>query len=156
MGRSSPNDKLLIVQALRKNRHVVTVTGDGTNDAPALHEWKKVKKDKDYLELEAKYEALLKKHQGNDYIAEGKSWDDTYDEDENEEFRNYALMALEQGESSSSKSETNMMTAIEEMSRLPKLNGNLEIENQKLELYFVELETLKQENEYLKNSSRTK
>ncbi|XVF19075.1 hypothetical protein REPUB_Repub11eG0078900 [Reevesia pubescens] len=38
MGRSSPNDKLLLVQALRKREHVVAVTGDGTNDAPALHE----------------------------------------------------------------------------------------------------------------------
>ncbi|MED6207560.1 Calcium-transporting ATPase 10, plasma membrane-type [Stylosanthes scabra] len=38
MGRSSPNDKLLLVQALRRKQHVVAVTGDGTNDAPALHE----------------------------------------------------------------------------------------------------------------------
>ncbi|RVW83722.1 Calcium-transporting ATPase 9, plasma membrane-type [Vitis vinifera] len=38
MGRSSPNDKLLLVQALRKAGEVVAVTGDGTNDAPALHE----------------------------------------------------------------------------------------------------------------------
>ncbi|KAK8525095.1 hypothetical protein V6N13_016080 [Hibiscus sabdariffa] len=38
MGRSSPNDKLLLVQALRKGGDVVAVTGDGTNDAPALHE----------------------------------------------------------------------------------------------------------------------
>ncbi|KAM7469858.1 hypothetical protein LguiA_008041 [Lonicera macranthoides] len=38
MGRSSPNDKLLFVQALRKGGHVVAVTGDGTSDAPALHE----------------------------------------------------------------------------------------------------------------------
>jgi Ca2+-transporting ATPase len=38
MGRSSPNDKLLLVQTLRKLGHVVAVTGDGTNDAPALHE----------------------------------------------------------------------------------------------------------------------
>eukprot|EP00256_Glycine_max_P043937 XP_006595202.1 calcium-transporting ATPase 9, plasma membrane-type isoform X2 [Glycine max] len=38
MGRSSPTDKLLIVQALRTGGEVVAVTGDGTNDAPALHE----------------------------------------------------------------------------------------------------------------------
>ncbi|KAJ8751402.1 hypothetical protein K2173_016605 [Erythroxylum novogranatense] len=38
MGRSSPNDKLLLVQTLKKKGHVVAVTGDGTNDAPALHE----------------------------------------------------------------------------------------------------------------------
>ncbi|KAL5056737.1 hypothetical protein RYX36_028341 [Vicia faba] len=38
MGRSSPNDKLLLVQALRNGGEVVAVTGDGTNDAPALHE----------------------------------------------------------------------------------------------------------------------
>lgn len=38
MARSSPMDKLLMVQCLKEKGHVVAVTGDGTNDAPALKE----------------------------------------------------------------------------------------------------------------------
>ncbi|XP_030958304.1 calcium-transporting ATPase 12, plasma membrane-type-like [Quercus lobata] len=38
MARSSPSDKLLMVQCLKEKGHVVAVTGDGTNDAPALKE----------------------------------------------------------------------------------------------------------------------
>ena len=36
MARSSPNDKLLLVNALIKAKETVAVTGDGANDAPAL------------------------------------------------------------------------------------------------------------------------
>ncbi|XP_021764341.1 calcium-transporting ATPase 12, plasma membrane-type-like [Chenopodium quinoa] len=38
MARSSPLDKLLMVQCLKQRGEVVAVTGDGTNDAPALKE----------------------------------------------------------------------------------------------------------------------
>ncbi|CAL5330489.1 unnamed protein product [Camellia sinensis] len=38
MARSSPLDKLLMVKCLKQKGHVVAVTGDGTNDAPALKE----------------------------------------------------------------------------------------------------------------------
>lgn len=38
MARSSPTDKLDLVKHLRGLSEVVAVTGDGTNDAPALHE----------------------------------------------------------------------------------------------------------------------
>ncbi|KAL5824713.1 hypothetical protein ACOSQ3_020776 [Xanthoceras sorbifolium] len=38
LARSSPFDKLLMVQSLKQKGHVVAVTGDGTNDALALKE----------------------------------------------------------------------------------------------------------------------
>eukprot|EP00898_Chlorokybus_atmophyticus_P000118 jgi/Chlat1/1106/Chrsp110S01592 len=38
LARSSPTDKYTLVKLLREMGEVVAVTGDGTNDAPALHE----------------------------------------------------------------------------------------------------------------------
>ena len=38
LARSSPTDKYTLVKALKKAGEVVAVTGDGTNDAPALKE----------------------------------------------------------------------------------------------------------------------
>lgn len=36
LARSSPSDKYLMATGLKKLNHVVAMTGDGTNDAPAL------------------------------------------------------------------------------------------------------------------------
>lgn len=38
LARSSPTDKFTLVRTLKKLGEVVAVTGDGTNDAPALKE----------------------------------------------------------------------------------------------------------------------
>lgn len=38
LARSSPQDKFHLVQLLKKLGDIVAVTGDGTNDAPALKE----------------------------------------------------------------------------------------------------------------------
>ncbi len=36
--RVSPSNKVSIVEALKKNQHIVAMTGDGINDAPSLKE----------------------------------------------------------------------------------------------------------------------
>ncbi len=38
LARSSPRDKYVLVQLLKRQGQIVAVTGDGTNDAPALKE----------------------------------------------------------------------------------------------------------------------
>jgi P-type Ca2+ transporter type 2C len=38
LARSSPTDKYNLVKLLKKRGDIVAVTGDGTNDAPALKE----------------------------------------------------------------------------------------------------------------------
>ncbi len=36
LARSSPEDKYIMATGLKQLHHVVAMTGDGTNDAPAL------------------------------------------------------------------------------------------------------------------------
>ncbi|KAL8110822.1 hypothetical protein AgCh_026529 [Apium graveolens] len=111
---------------------------------------KKAKKDKAYLELEEKYDALLKKQQGKAYIAEGKSWDDS-NNDEDEEVGNYTLMALEQGDSSSSKSQVPTLTTID----LNVSQYKETVEKMSTEMFHIHTSMVdaneEQENAYLKN-----
>nr|CAB3453848.1 unnamed protein product [Digitaria exilis] len=62
MGRSSPNDKLLLVQCLKRKGHVVAVTGDGTNDGPALHEARTevAKESSDIIILDDDFTSVVK------------------------------------------------------------------------------------------------
>ena len=53
---------------------------------------KQVKNDKDYLKLEAMYQALLKKRQEKAYISEGKCWDDSDNDEKSTKYANLALM----------------------------------------------------------------
>ncbi|MCH98016.1 hypothetical protein A2U01_0019015 [Trifolium medium] len=109
--------------------------------------------------------------------TEGKCWDDS-DEDEPEEYGNYALMAKEESSPSSHELpilttldittaqykktveemstemlniHTSMMATTEELTRLLNVNCELEDKNEKLSLMLVSFESVKQDNEYLKN-----
>ncbi|KAL8113115.1 hypothetical protein AgCh_020442 [Apium graveolens] len=94
---------------------------------------KKVKKDKAYLELEANYEALLKKQSRKAYIIEGKSWDDTDVDDDDKEVGNYPLMAFEEGEATTLKSKVQTLTTID----LNASQYKETVENMSVEMFHI-------------------
>ena len=123
------------------------------------------------MELEAKYQALLKKQQGEAYIAEGKCWDDSDNDDEYTEYANLALMA-NQDEAGTSINQvpiissikmsnaeykmlvekltsemfnvhTSMTDANEEIQKLSASNSKLIERNEHLKLSIVNIEALK-------------
>ena len=134
-----------------------------------------------YDELKQKYEALLKKQHGKAYIAEGKSLDDS-DNDDTEEYDNIALMAdttestptsskvllLSTVEMSNSdykqtvedlsvemfNKDTSMLAANEENEKLVLKVKMLETRNEELELACVGMLDLKQKIEYLENKDK--
>ena len=134
-----------------------------------------------YDELKQKYEALLRKQQGKAYIAEGKSWDDS-DNDDTEEYGNLALMA-DSTESTPTSSKvsllstvemsnsyykqtvedlsvemfnihTSMLAANEENEKLALKVKMLEARNEELELACVGMLDLKHKIEYLENKDK--
>ena len=81
-----------------------------------------------YDELRQKYEALLKKQHGKTYIAEGKSWDDS-DNDDTEEYGNLALMA-DTTESTPTSSKVSLLSTVEMSNSDYKQNvEDLSVEN---------------------------
>lgn len=138
--------------------------------------FEELKRENEKLRL--KLDAMVAKHQGRAYIAEGKSWDDS-DSEEELQYDNFALMAdSTDGSSPSSQvSNTNsidmstsdykqtvnelnteiynlytsMLASEEEIARLVLKNKKLESRNEELELVAVTIENLKQSNEYLEN-----
>ena len=134
-----------------------------------------------YNEPKKKYEALLKKKHDKAYITEGKSWDDSDNED-TEEFGNLALMAdtTELTPTSSKVSffstfeisnsdykqtvedlsvkmfniHTSMLVASEKNEKLVLKVKILETRNEELELACVGVLDLKQKIEYLENKDK--
>ncbi|KAK1363912.1 CCHC-type domain-containing protein [Heracleum sosnowskyi] len=133
---------------------------------------------KENVKLKQQLETLSGKQKGKAYIAEGKSWDDT-DSDEEEEYVNLALMA-DSSEESPQSSQVHILTTIDmsnseykktvqdlsvelfnvhtsmlaseiENAKLVLKIKNLESKNEELMLVAVTLEDLKQRNEYLEN-----
>ena len=68
------------------------------------------KGERDYEELKSKYDALMRKQQMKAYVAEGKCWDDS-DEDDDEEYGKYALMAYSD-EGASSSIQVSILTTV--------------------------------------------
>eukprot|EP00897_Mesotaenium_endlicherianum_P000664 jgi/Mesen1/10599/ME000086S10136 len=79
MARSSPTDKHTLVKLLRQMGEVVAVTGDGTNDAPALHEadiglsmgisgTEVAKESSDIVILDDNFESIVKASKQNPFF----------------------------------------------------------------------------------------
>ena len=147
------------------------------------NECKSTKKDQAYLALEAKYEALLKetnskkKGESQAYIAEGKCWDITDEDEDDAEFCNLALMVNQEASSSSQVPTltTKNMTVdqykatVEKLSvemfhlhtsltasneELTKVNAKCDMlvnKNAELETLACQANNLREEVEYLKN-----
>ena len=134
-----------------------------------------------YDELKQNYEALLKKQQGKTYIAEGKSRDDS-DNDDTEEYGTIALMAYTTESTATSSNvsllstvemsnsdykqtvedlnvemfniHTSMLAANEENEKLVLKVKMLETRNEELELACVGMLDLKQKIKYLENKDK--
>ena len=98
-----------------------------------------------YDELNQKYEALLKKQQGKAYIAEGKSWDDS-DNDDTEEYGNIALM-VDTTESTPTSSKVSLLSTVEMSNSYYKQN----VEDLSVEMFNIHTSMLaaNEENEKL-------
>ena len=136
-----------------------------------------LKKEND--RLKSKLDAMVAKHQGKAYIAEGKSWDDS-ESDEDVEYGNFALMA-DSTEASPQSSQvtptltptvmsstayeetiaelgfevynlhTSVLASEAENTKLVLKITKLESKIEELNLVALTVENLKQRNEYLEN-----
>ena len=85
---------------------------------------KQAKRRDTYEELEQKYNALLKKQSGRAYIAEGKSWDDSDNDDE--ESGNLALMASSDIASTSKPASSSTQVTLTDTEMIYNLGGTLD------------------------------
>jgi magnesium-transporting ATPase (P-type) len=59
LARSTPEDKYMLVTGLKELSHVVAVTGDGTNDAPALKKAEVAKEASDIILLDDNFASII-------------------------------------------------------------------------------------------------